>query len=300
MSVKKRRQAQSAASADSHTKHDRWMISYADMLTLLFVLFVVLFAMSNLDKAKYERLAAALASSFGSRSPVFTGQPTTLSGAGSDLTLVSSDAGIAPDLAETVRRSMDLPSEARQRVATVGSDTKRAPANAREVVLEVRNFRDIQRRITSALKRAGLEDNVRFAIDQRGLIVTVVTSDIVFEGDRADLLPAGRTILDAIVPVLRPLPNSIQVDGHTNQLPVPTRYYPTEWELSTARASTVVRYLASHGIERERLSAAGYADTRPLIPPEDPRSVTMNRRVDIVVLSTLPPEKRALLPSAAG
>jgi chemotaxis protein MotB len=102
------------------------------------------------------------------------------------------------------------------------------------------------------------------------------------------------------VPSLRTLPNSIEVDGHTNQLQVPTVNYPSAWELSTARASTVVRYLVEHGLAGGRMSASGFAGTRPLIPPSDPRSVTMNRRVDIVVLSNLPPEERALLPAAAN
>lgn len=299
MSVKTRRRRSTLA--EEQDKHDRWMISYADMLTLLFVLFVVLFAMSNLDKSKYEQLAASLASSFGFRSPVFTGHSAPLDGMGHDASVMPIDPGIAPDLAGAANPNLPLPvDEEEQRAALAAANRARASMNARAAVREVRNFREIERRIAEALKRAGLEDNVRFSIDQRGLMVTVVTSDIIFEGDRAELLPAGRQILDVIAPVLRPLPNSIQVDGHTNQLPVPTLYYPSEWELSTARASTVVRYLVRSGISRDRLSAAGYADTRPLIPPEDPRSVTMNRRVDIVVLSTLPPEKRALLPSAAG
>lgn len=299
MSVKTRRRRSTLA--EEQDKHDRWMISYADMLTLLFVLFVVLFAMSNLDKSKYEQLAASLASSFGFRSPVFTGHSAPLDGMGHDASVMPIDPGIAPDLAGAANPNLPLPvDEEEQRAALAAANRARASMNARAAVREVRNFREIERRIAEALKRAGLEDNVRFSIDQRGLMVTVVTSDIIFEGDRAELLPAGRQILDVIAPVLRPLPNSIQVDGHTNQLPVPTLYYPSEWELSTARASTVVRYLVRSGISRDRLSAAGYADTRPLIPPEDPRSVTMNRRVDIVVLSTLPPEQRALLPSAAG
>jgi chemotaxis protein MotB len=299
VSVKTRRRRSTLA--EEQDKHDRWMISYADMLTLLFVLFVVLFAMSNLDKSKYEQLAASLASSFGFRSPVFTGHSAPLDGMGHDASVMPIDPGIAPDLAGAANPNLPLPvDEEEQRAALAAANRARASMNARAAVREVRNFREIERRIAEALKRAGLEDNVRFSIDQRGLMVTVVTSDIIFEGDRAELLPAGRQILDVIAPVLRPLPNSIQVDGHTNQLPVPTLYYPSEWELSTARASTVVRYLVRSGISRDRLSAAGYADTRPLIPPEDPRSVTMNRRVDIVVLSTLPPEQRALLPSAAG
>jgi chemotaxis protein MotB len=141
---------------------------------------------------------------------------------------------------------------------------------------------------------------VRFTVDARGLVVTIVTSSVVFQGDSAALLPAGQRIVAAVGPTLRPLANHIEVDGHTNQLPVPTRNYPTAWELSTARASAVVRYLVDHeGLAANRLMAAGFAGEKPLYPPRDPRAVTLNRRVEVVVLSTLPAAERALLPTAA-
>jgi chemotaxis protein MotB len=101
--------------------------------------------------------------------------------------------------------------------------------------------------------------------------------------------------------VLRPLPNSLGVDGHTNHLGVANPRYPTLWELSTARASRVVRYLVeTKGISAKRLTAAGYAAERPLYPPSDPRAEKLNRRVEIIVLSGLPADQRALLPTAAA
>jgi chemotaxis protein MotB len=128
----------------------------------------------------------------------------------------------------------------------------------------------------------------------------VVTNEVVFAGDRADLRPTGAKILDAIAPTLAKLPNNVEVDGNTNQLKAKTKYYPSGWELSAARASTTVRYFTSHGIPKKRLSAVGFSDTKPLIDPKDPRSITMNRRVDVVVLTMLTADQAALLPSAAG
>jgi chemotaxis protein MotB len=166
---------------------------------------------------------------------------------------------------------------------------------------EVKNLEEVKRQILEAAKKQGMQDAVRFGIDERGLVVTIVTSDVVFPGDRANLLSAGQRILDAVAPALTPLPNKIEVDGHTNQLPVPTVNYPSAWELSSARASTVARYLIDHGhVPSARLAVAGFAGERPLYPPSDPKAPELNRRVDIVVLSTLPPAERALLPSAAG
>ena len=123
-------------------------------------------------------------------------------------------------------------------------------------------------------------------------MVTVVTNEVVFAGNRADLQAGGEKILDAIAPTLAKLPNNIEVDGNTNQLKAKTTFYPSGWELSAARASTTVRYLVGHGLAKNRMSAVGFSDTKPLIDPKDPRSVTMNRRVDVVVLTTLPPTRR--------
>ncbi len=180
------------------------------------------------------------------------------------------------------------------------ADRARASRDAQAAIKEAENLKKIQEQITKALAEKNLQDNVQFTIDERGLVVTVVTNEIVFEGNRAELRSGGVKILEAIDATLRGLPNKLQVDGHTNQLNVQTSFYPSGWELSTARASAVVRYLAGHGISPQRLSAAGYSDTRPLIDPKDPRSVTLNRRVDIVVLSGLPAAQRELLPVAAG
>jgi chemotaxis protein MotB len=131
-------------------------------------------------------------------------------------------------------------------------------------------------------------------------VVTIVTNEVVFAGNRADLKSGGKKILDALAPTLAKLKNNIEVDGNTNQLKAVTTYYPSGWELSAARASTTVRYLSGHGVTKNRLSAVGFSDTKPLIDPKDPRSITMNRRVDVVVLTTLPADQAALLPAAAG
>jgi chemotaxis protein MotB len=131
-------------------------------------------------------------------------------------------------------------------------------------------------------------------------VVTIVTNEVVFDGNRADLQAGGKKILDALAPTLAKLPNNIEVDGNTNQLKAATTYYPSGWELSAARASTTVRYLTGHGVAKNRLSAVGFSDTKPLIDPADPRSITMNRRVDVVVLTTLSADQAALLPAAAG
>jgi chemotaxis protein MotB len=288
--------------AEEHESHERWLITYADMLTLLMVLFIVLFAMSQVDKKKFAELAQGLASGFGSKTVAFQDQSAIMDGRGNDSSVVPMNPKINPNLStNTAAAAAPAPAvdDAAAKAAVAANDRAKAGQQAADVTREIDNLKKVQEQITAALKAKNLQQSVIFSIDQRGLVVTVVTSSVVFAGDRADLLRPGQVILDAVVPALRVLPNSIEVDGHTNQLPVPTVNYPSAWELSTARASTVVRYLISGGLATNRMSAAGFAGTRPLLPPSDPRSVTMNRRVDIVVLSNLPPEERALLPAAA-
>jgi chemotaxis protein MotB len=285
------------ADEEEHENHERWLVTYADMLTLLMVLFVVLFAMSQIDAKKFDALRDGLAKGFGAPS-VMSGTSNSVQTGGGQDSAIDVAAGVGN---VNVDRPTPNAQDPALQQAVRDADRARQQRMQGNAQQEATNLEQIKKQILEAAKQQGIEDALRFTIDERGLIVTIVTSEVVFAGDRADLLPPGQHILDAVAPALAPLPNPIEVDGHTNQLPVPTRYYPSAWELSTARASTVVRYLIDHGhLPASRLSAAGFAGERPLYPPNDPKAPEPNRRVEIIVLSTLPPAERALLPSAAG
>jgi chemotaxis protein MotB len=285
---------------EEHVNHERWLVSYADMLTLLFVLFVVLFSMSSVDQRKFAQLAEGLAQGFGAPSAAFSGKDGTLTaGAAETTTVLPLNPGADPGLTEAANTA-NAKQRAAAKAAVAGADRAKASTDAQAAVREVKNLREVQKQIAAALRKAKMDRNVNFTINERGLVVTVVSSDVVFAGDRAELRPGGRRIVTAVAPSLVSLPNDLAVDGHTNQLKVPTINYPSAWELSTARASVVVRELAAHGLPAKRLTASGYAGTRPLIDPADPRSVTMNRRVDVVVLSMLTAEQRELLPGIAA
>ena len=285
---------------EEHVNHERWLVSYADMLTLLFVLFVVLFSMSNVDKKKFAELAAGLSEGFGASSAAFQGSPATLDGAGQATTIVAIDPGTNPGDGGSGTAGMSKEQQEAVARAMQAENRKQASVNAKVASAEAAKLKEIENKISDALAEAKLLDQVKFTIDQRGLVVTIVTNEVVFAGNRAELQEGGRKILDAIAPTLAGLPNNIEVDGNTNQLKATVSYYPSGWELSAARASTTVRYLVDHGLAKNRMSAVGFSDTKPLIDPKDPRSITMNRRVDVVVLTTVNAEQAALLPSAAG
>jgi chemotaxis protein MotB len=275
---------------EEHENHERWLVSYADMMTLLMVLFIVLFAISQVDQKKFAELKNGLAVGFGSPSVAFNGGETSL--------MESSDSDSPMDMSSGIGGTTSDATAIQEAVAA--KERAQASQKQAKAAEEVKNFDKIKEQITEQLAKEGLQDQVKFTIDERGLVVTVVTSAIVFDGNEANLLSAGRKIVDGIGPAIAKLPNKIEIDGHTNQLSGGTGNYPSGWELSTARASSVLRLLHSDaGIPENRLMAAGFADTKPLYPASDPRANDLNRRVEIIVLSGLPADTAALLPSAA-
>jgi chemotaxis protein MotB len=273
---------------EEHENHERWMVSYADMLTLLFVLFVVLFAMSQVDKDKFAALAKGLSESLGGPITVQPGptpEGSVLDGLPGAVDIASA---IAPD--EEVTKA-ELDAAAAQAAL---AEAQRVAAEAQSEYAELDSARD---RIESALRMAGYEGAAQFEIDERGLVVHIVADEVLFDAEQAELRPEGRRILDSVAPTLRALPNDLGVEGHANHLPVtPGGPWPSNWELSAYRATTVVRYLAGDGVPQERMAANGYSDTRPLVPDSDPNAVTVNRRVDVVVMSDASAEANELLP----
>jgi chemotaxis protein MotB len=274
-----RGRGKSGAHEEEHVNHERWMVTYADMLTLLLVLFIVLYAISSLNTDKFAELKASLSNAFGNgQSPVLNG-------------------GTGPvDGSSMTQQAQNLSANSINKMPS--SQLKVVTADQTAVQNEIDEFNKIKAAIKASLHERHLDGTAAFSIDQRGLVVTLITNELVFAGNSAVLEPQGGVILSAVAPALVRIDNGLQVDGHTNQQNVSTAPYPSGWELSSARASAVVRFLISAGhISANRLSAVGFSDQRPLLPPSDPRSVTRNRRVDIVVLSKLPASQRDALVS---
>ncbi|MDT0275655.1 flagellar motor protein MotB [Blastococcus goldschmidtiae] len=273
---------------EEHENHERWMVSYADMMTLLFVLFVVLFAMSQVDKDKFAALATGLSEAFGS--------PVTA------LTSPTPEGAVLDGLPGAVDIASALPPEttvdqAEVDAAAAQAALERAARVANEAQSAYDELAAARDRLAAALAEAGYPDAARFEIDERGLVVHIVADAVLFDAEEAVLRPEGAAILGAVAPTLTELPNVLRVEGHANHLPV-TRGgpWPSNWELSGWRASTVLRYLVGDGVPEDRLSAAGYSSTKPLVPISDPTALSANRRVDVVVLSTASAEANALLP----
>jgi chemotaxis protein MotB len=273
---------------EEHENHERWLVSYADMVTLLMCLFIVLFAISQVDKTKFAALASGLSASFGAPITALPGKTPE----GSVLDSLSSPVDIAAGVA---------PQQPAPRAEVETAAAQAAAERAQRVAIEAKTAYDnldaVRKRIQAALTAAGYSGAARFEIDERGLVVHIVADQVLFDAERADLRPEGARILDAVAPTLTNLPNQLGVEGHANHLAVtPGGPWPSNWELSAYRATTVVRYLAGVGVPEKRMTAEGYSSTRPLVPESDPHAITINRRVDIVVLSTASAEANALLP----
>lgn len=287
MARRKRREIE-----EEHENHERWMVTYADMVTLLMVLFIVMFAMSQVDEEKYGALKQGLATGFGGQSAtVMDGSRALLDKEGS-APVESLPHGDDPELTAAQRRAVDA--------AVTRQEQLRRQRAYGDVEAEVDRLVAIRDRLERAMRRGGLERDVVTTIDNRGLVVSLVSRHVVFEADRAELTPRGTQVVNTLATVLRRIPDPLQVDGHTNQVPVKPKYYATDWDLSAARAITVLRHLdETQGIKGSRLTASAFGHEKPLVDPARAGSQRINKRVDIVVLSSLPAESRELLEQAA-
>jgi chemotaxis protein MotB len=268
--------------------HERWLVTYADMLTLLMVLFIVMFAMSQVDDTKYAALRSGLAEGFGAESSFMKG---------TDSILEDRPPAAGPELISS-QIFQALPDEQRQLVvdAVNAEETRRVQRTYAEAETEANKLEHVREKLMAALVRAGLEHDVRTTIDERGLVVSLVSRHVVFQADIAELSERGRDVVDTLAPVLRAVPNGLRIDGHTNQEPVQPRLYATDWDLSAARAVTVLRRLNEQGgVPQDRLSLSAFGHERPLVDPRLPDSQQVNKRVDIVVLPGTDDESSALI-----
>lgn len=290
-----------AVHEEEHENHERWLVSYADMMTLLMALFIVMFAISQVDQKKFAELSGGLAAGFGA--------PLSVLPASSGVLDESGVLPVAVDLAPTSLPPPEAP--APTAAASTGETTPTQPAGPAvdvqteaevraEAAAEAADLRALKEQILQALAAKGLEGAVRFRIDERGLVISIVTDEVLFPSDRAELQPQGQAVLDALSPVMNALSNVLAVEGHTNQAPVKPKYYASDWDLSAARATSVVRYLNEvDGIPTTRLYAAGYGNTRPLWPIDDATGRAVNKRVEIVVVSDASALARGLVPLIA-
>ncbi|WP_024286286.1 flagellar motor protein MotB [Cellulomonas sp. KRMCY2] len=281
---------------EEHENHERWAVSYADMMTVLVGLFIVLYSMSQVDQVKFEALRQSLAAGFGTSAPAVM--------VGTDGAMVGEVATpITPELpAELPPELVTGPGFEEPPLATEGEVETLTPAerDLQAAIVELDRLEGIATQISAALAGQSLTDRVRFRVTERGLIIGMVADDVFFSAESADLTETAQRVIDTVAPVLAGLPEEVSVEGHANVLPVSGRY-ETNWELSADRATQVLRRLVEvGGVAPGRVGAVGFGDARPLEEAGGVTALEANRRVDLVILSAAPESVRGLLPSLAA
>lgn len=267
---------------------ERWMASYMDMVTVLMCLFIVLFAMSTVDAGKFAALKESLATGFGAEKSITA---DTAEGIIVPPELIGAEGLLADtEIDELFEESAEGVAEQEQE-----QKKKKTPEESLEklAAAETENLTKLKELIEKRLKKAGHAGAAAFTIDNRGLTVRLVSAETFFEPNSAKLTTNAKEVVDAIAPVLASTKRHFEIEGFAD-VRRPAKPYPTNWELSASRATGVLRALVEDGgVKGYRISSTGYGDARPVKRNDD---LSLNRRVDIVVLSSQPEAVRDLLP----
>lgn len=250
---------------EPHENHERWLVSYADFITLLFAFFVVMYALSTVNEGKYRILSDSLIQAFRNVN-INTTSPVQVV--------------VAPP---------------------IPSVQKSAPNRAMDSAKQKQRdkMRNVAKDIMEVMAPLIAEGKVRVLETSRGVTIEINDS-ILFSPGQAQLHPQLVKALRAIADVLVPTDFPITIEGHTDNVPIKTAQFPSNWELSAVRATTVLRLFADTGVAPERLTAIGYADTRPVEPNILADGRARNRRVSILIDSSIPENGRELNLDAQG
>jgi chemotaxis protein MotB len=263
-----------------HANHERWLVSYADFITLLFAFFVVLYASSQVDKRKIGRLALAIQVAFqqlgvfetsNTRIPLNDSEPVPFS---------------AVQVVENAEHTTDLERFVQPMKGILSPAPPSEPLKNVQAELEKALAPEIQKKIVEVTER------------REGLVVSL--REIGFYESGAVLPRASsRGAIDRLAAILKNRTESLRIEGHTDNVPIHNSRFASNWELSTARASELVKLLIlQYHFEPARLSAAGYAEFHPVASNDTPEGRARNRRLDIVILN--PPSREALAPPSAA
>lgn len=254
------KRAQGEAEAENA---ERWLLTYADMITLLLALFVVLFAMSSISQKKFDEFKTGLLQTF------------------SQMQLQSALKGGSGLLEHRslITHPGVTPGPPQISIPETGSGT---PAST-----SAQQSSQIAAKIMAALNQANLASDVQVAVEKRGVVVRLLSDKVFFNTDSASLGPVGSEVVNVIGKVVKPLPNDIDVEGYTDSAPIYGGPFSSNFELSAVRAVTVLEQLMrTDGVSAARLSATGFGATHPIVPNSTSANMALNRRVDVVILNS--------------
>jgi len=238
---------------EEHDNHERWLVSYADFITLLFAFFVVMYAISSLNEGKYRVLSNSLTGAFSNAKPM---TPTLTSATPEDVVKLVPLPLVKQKASEALRK-------------------------------ERSQMTEVARDIMAVLEPLVREGKVRVTQTSRGVTIEINAS-LLFPTGEAKLSPDSIAALTAIASVLKVDTHAIQVEGHTDNIPIKNSIFPSNWELSAVRASTVARLLTENGVDENRVTAVGQGAKQPVDTNETVEGRSRNRRVTVTVLAVLP------------
>jgi chemotaxis protein MotB len=260
---------------EEHLNHEAWAIPYGDLITLLLAFFVVMYAMSSVNEGKYRILADALNAEFRgapkSLEPVQIGEQLAGNTTGQE------QAGEVPP--------PQPPAEAQVESEAAVSDQLSLTTPAEDLAGRAEELNAVANDVESAMANLIRENMV--AVRRHGLWVEVeIQSDILFPSGVASLSPLAVSVLAPLADSLKSIPNPLRVEGHTDNVPINTREFPSNWELSAARAASVVHLFAKRGVQPSRLTVIGLGEHRPIKSNAAADGRSANRRVVLVILGS--------------
>jgi len=264
---------------EEHENHERWLVSGYDMMTLLFAVFVVLFAISSTNVSKVKLLQQSLQEAFSG--PVFSGGRAMMQRGGtSQADKTSPTPPLPPVMPQEAVAEAVNPDSSKSAKDAAAAAALRAELAAKEE----EDFQALKRKIDALVREAGIADKVSTTVSQRGLKIRLLTDKLFFDSGSADINGVALPTLDRIGGVIADeARHPVEVEGHTDDRPIRTSQYPSNWQLSGARAAAVVQRLTADGVTGKRISLAGYAAEHPVAGNGTAGGRARNRRVEIVL-----------------
>jgi chemotaxis protein MotB len=257
---------------------ERWLLTYADMITLLMALFMVLFSISSVNISKYQTLQKSLKAAF-SGNILPGGKAVAQQGSSANASQVPASVEL-----QAIEPVATQGSSALQNSTARGAQSPAAALREDAAQHEESEFAQIKRELDAYAAAHGFGSHVQTTIEKRGLVIKVLTDDLLFASGQATLSGQATGLLGEIAQLLNiDETHPISVEGNTDNVPIHSSQFPSNWELSTARAGSVVEFLIEHGVTAGRLTATGNADQRPVASDATAAGRALNRRVEIVM-----------------
>ncbi|HWV15705.1 MAG TPA: flagellar motor protein MotD [Cellvibrio sp.] len=281
-----------------HVNQERWLVSYADFITLLFAFFVVMYSISQVSESKYRVLSDTFLHAFNQPvDSVSSTSPEQASNPSSQLIVPIEPEQQPASIVETKPAIVIVESDVKTAQPATEAPVTETPGqvNATEPTPEVNDeLKKISDQVTNKFTQL-INDNLIKVTSNEFWLQIELNDSILFSSGSAEPSAQAQVIFTEVAEILKNYTNSVQIEGFTDNIPISNSRYPTNWELSSARATAIVRWLAGKGVEPERLAAVGYGEFQPVASNETAAGRSQNRRVAVMIAKRKMERPRALI-----